>query len=30
MPVRIGHLEHGIRLCWWALLAVAIGLIVLI
>ena len=30
MPVRIRNFEHGIRLCWWVLLAVAIGLILLI
>lgn len=30
MLVHIRNFEHGVRLCWWVLLAVAIGLIVLI
>src|SRR4030095_9712329 len=30
MLVRIRNFEHGMRLCWWVLLAVVIGLIVLI
>jgi len=30
MLVHIRNSEHGVRLCWWVLLAVAIGLIVLI
>jgi len=30
IPVRIRNFEHGIRLCWWVLLAVVIALIVLI
>ena len=30
MPVHNRNFEHGVRLCWWVLLAVVIGLIVLI
>jgi hypothetical protein len=30
MPVRIRDFEQGIRLCWWVLLAIVIGLMVLI
>ncbi len=30
MMVHIRNFEHGVRLCWWILLAVVIGLIVLI
>jgi len=29
MMVHIRNFEHGVRLCWWILLAVVIGLIVL-
>jgi hypothetical protein len=30
MPVHNRNFEHGVRLCWWVLLAVVIGLIVFI
>ena len=30
MLVHNRNFEHGVRLCWWVLLAVVIGLIVLI
>src|SRR5499427_8045549 len=30
MSVHDRNFEHGVRLCWWVLLAVVIGLIVLI
>jgi len=29
MLVHIRNSEHGVRLCWWVLLAVVIALIVL-
>jgi hypothetical protein len=29
MTLRIRNFERGIHLCWWVLLAVVIGLIVL-